>query len=84
MTLVQVRVHGLFAAAVDEPSDWIDGSLPSSDTAAGLIEALCQQQGSPLFDRHSCMAVMGGTIAPPYRSLVEGDGVDHYQLFSGG
>lgn len=52
--------------------------------AVGMVEALCEQRGSPLFDRHSCMATMGGEIVPLDRSLVEGDRVDHYHLCSGG
>jgi sulfur carrier protein ThiS len=81
---VRVRVHGLLTAALEAPGSWLDVEIPAGTDVEALIQTLSQQLGSPLFDRRSCMATVGGVVAPLDQSLRDGAEVEIYHLFSGG
>jgi molybdopterin converting factor small subunit len=79
---VQVRVHGMLTAAVDDPESPIVVELPKGTDICGLVELLGER--SPLFDPRNAIAVLDGVKVELSRTLREGDEVDLHVLFGGG
>ncbi len=79
---IRIQPHGLLTAAVVEPGDWIELTLPSGTDVAGAVEVLGEI--SPLFDPRACLAIVEGAKVPLDYVLNQGDQVKLYHLFSGG
>jgi hypothetical protein len=79
---VNVTVHGMLTAAVDDPDGRLTLSVPYGIDIRGVVEILAQR--SPLFDPRACLATVDGVKVPLDRVLGDGEVLDLYLLFGGG
>jgi molybdopterin converting factor small subunit len=79
---VRVKLYGTLTIGVRHPDHLVELTLPEGTDLQGMIESL--RHTSPMFDPRSCFAMVKGRRVPLDRTLVDGDEVHLYPIFSGG